>query len=239
MAGWHLFLREKSAKPFTLSTSKSSGEILERKGQLEGEVFVVTKGGQNYKLGLVEVAIFPIETVQRHLQRKLSEAEAELEKLKPKVKAAFEEMNKAKAEKKAASQAVRDNLREGSLASLDALLKTQTKADDEEYRASALHAALEREEMSYYSGRYYFAGLPEPIVTTQTNSDGKFAIEVPAKGQFAIAAAAKRSVGGSTEHYYWLIKISMDGEPKKTIMLSNNNLSSEGSSASLIKTTDH
>ena len=35
------------------------GSCGSRRGQLKGEVFIVTKGGENIKLGLVEVTVVP------------------------------------------------------------------------------------------------------------------------------------------------------------------------------------
>ena len=97
---------------------------------------------------------------------------------------------------------------------------------------------LLHEQDKFVSGAFYFDGLPQPLVTTQTSSDGKFTIEIPTKGNFAMAANARRTVGDSTENYYWLIKVSLDGAAKRAIMLSNNNLTSEGSSDSLITTSN-
>ncbi len=205
----------------------------ERKGQLEGEVFVVTKGGQNYKLGLVQIALFPMETLQPNLNRKKSEAEAKLQTLKPRLAAAKAEKELAERAERAALEAMRSAPLTAVYAPLaDAVEKAHQHKDT----ASRIYDALLVEQRGYLLGRYYFDALPKPIVRTQTNSDGKFAIEVPTKQQFAIAATAERIVGDSTERYYWLIKVSLDGAPKKTIMLSNNNLSSEASPDSLIVT---
>lgn len=234
MAGWQLFLRDESAKPFTLSTSKANEGILERKGQLEGEVFVVTKGGQNYKLGLVATALYSLDTLKPYLDQKKKEADTELARLAPLIESAKAAKDSKETAERAAFEAeLHANYSDPNRRPLEAAAE---KARSERDAARNAYYDLLSERRHFLSGSYYFDALPEPIVTTQTNSDGKFAIEVPTKGQFAIAATAKRSVGDSTEHYYWLTQISLDGAPKKTIMLSNNNLTSEGSSDSLITT---
>jgi hypothetical protein len=186
--GWDYFIREKNAKPYTLpapvTTESPAESVFERNGMLDGEVFIVTKGGQNYKLGLVSVGLYPLSAVKEYVDQKAKDANAELARLAP------------------------------LLDSADLLEKS----------------------LNVSSGDYYFHDLPQPITATQTNSDGRFQIELPTKGDFVVAAQAHRTVGNWVERYYWLLKISLDGSQSKTIMLSNNNLSSERSPDQLIHT---
>jgi hypothetical protein len=59
-------------------------------------------------------------------------------------------------------------------------------------------------------------------------------MSLPIRGDFALAAISSRKVVDSTEWYYWLVKVSMSGSGKRTIMLSDNKLSSTDASDSLI-----
>lgn len=175
-----------------------------RKGELEGEVFIVTKGGQNYKLGLVTVSLLSLDD----LKRGKAEAAAEIEKL--------------------------EHLREFVIAEREA---GRGIADlIEEIGADSYISFLEK--IDSIESEKYFSHLPNPIYTTQTNSDGKFSLPLPIRGDFALSATSSRNVGNSTERYYWLLKVSMEGANKKRIMLSNNNLSTAGAAESLFSQTD-
>lgn len=187
-----------------------------RKGELEGEVFIVTKGGQNYKLGLVTVSLLPLDELTPYLSRKETEATRELDKLQPLIAAAKKE---------------RDLAHEAALSSPSA---DRTALFNRSSKASDKYIALSENADRFRTGEYYLKELPKAILTTQTNADGKFSMLLPIRGNFALAAASSRSVGDSMEWYYWLIKVSMNGSGKKTIMLSNSNLSSTDASDSLI-----
>jgi hypothetical protein len=66
-----------------------------------------------------------------------------------------------------------------------------------------------------------------PVKSTKTDADGKFRIEVPRFGHFALAAVASRRVSGGPyggEKYYWLVEISPQIESSRGVMLSNDNL---------------
>jgi hypothetical protein len=212
------------------------GCTFERKGDLEGEAFIVTPGGQKYKLGLVPIALYSLDSLKPYLEQKKQQAETEFARLTLLVDPAKSEMS--------AKERARDT-------ALQAFLNTSYSDPNRRSLEAAYHQAKGQCELvarayrflldaqsKFVSGAFYFDGLPEPLVTTQTDSDGKFTIEMPIKGNFAIATHAERTIGNSTERYYWLIKVSLDGAAKKAITLSNNNLSSEGSSDSLITTSN-
>jgi len=213
-------------------TAFALGGCNERKGELSGEVFIVTKGGHNYKLGLVPIALYSLETLKPYLDQKEQQAQTELARLGPLAEAAKSEMDAKDKAKAAAFDVYLKGI--SSEANKSVLEAAHNQADKRWQAAMGAYYSLLDEQSKFVSGAFYFDGLPKPLVTTQTNSDGRFTIEMPTKGDFAIAANAYRTVGDSTEHYYWLIKVSLDGAAKKAIMLSNNNLTSEGSSDSLI-----
>jgi len=74
----------------------------------------------------------------------------------------------------------------------------------------------------YDSTEFYFDSLPKPARSAKTDSDGKFEIRIPRSGPYFAVASASRLVGGSTEKYYWLVKVDPHREAR--IMLSNDNL---------------
>jgi hypothetical protein len=238
LLGWQYSIREHSPKPFTLPTSTSSesaAPILASKGVLEGEVFIVTKGGQNYKLGLVPVALYSLDTLKPYIDDKTKEGSAELSRLKPLIDAAKAEMDRKDAAEHSAFKATVDDYSDPTRSALEV---AYTRAVHQYAVAQGAYYALLGDRDKVLSADFYFAELPQPIVTTQTDSDGRFKIELPTKGRFVVAASAQRSVGESVEHYHWLLKVSLDGSSIKTVMLSNNNLSSEGSPDSLIPTAE-
>jgi hypothetical protein len=208
----------------------------ERKGDLDGEAFIVTRGGQNYKLDLVPITLYSVDSLKPYLEQKKEKAETELARLGRLVNPNKSEMNAKERARDAAFQAfLNAGYSDPNKRSLEAAYQ-QAKEQWELSRRA--YYFLLNAQSKFVSGAFYFDGLPEPLVTTQTDSDGKFTIEMPAKGNFVIAAHADRTIGNSTERYYWLIKVSLDGAAKKAITLSNNNLSSEGSSDSLITTSN-
>ena len=263
MLGWQFFLRDKikktemvsfSAKPTPaeiVSTAPKSPptetvsapakptiveKLFDRKCDLSGEVFIVTKGGQNYKLGLVPISLFSNEAIQPYLDEKKKVAAAELARLKPLVTAAKSDSDRKEIAERAAFDAyLNADYSSPNRNKLDAAHKL---AQDQASKAQSAYFELIRQQSRYLSGHFYFSDFPKPLVTSQTNADGRFTIEIPAKGEFVVAANAKRSVGDSTERYFWLIKVSLDGDAKKAIMLSNNNLTSESAPDSLIQTDD-
>ena len=86
------------------------------------------------------------------------------------------------------------------------------------------------------SALYYFKDLPEPIQTTKSDADGKFSFKAPS-GSYVLAAVSRRQTGKETEFYHWMVKLKVDADKK--VMLANDNLSSSGSTDSLINALDN
>src|SRR5438093_426951 len=55
---------------------------VQREGDLTGEVFIVTQGGDNKKLGLVQVGLFKPDIILPHLQKKSAEVDAEVARIR-------------------------------------------------------------------------------------------------------------------------------------------------------------
>jgi hypothetical protein len=95
-------------------------------------------------------------------------------------------------------------------------------------------APLQESAMSWNSGAVYFASLPPPVTSVKTDADGKFSIPIDRKAEVVLAASATRRLPNKTENYYWLVKVSLDGQPNKRIFLSNDNLATSDSKDSLL-----
>ena len=250
---------------------------------LDGEVFIVTEGAQNIKLGLVEVGLIPMADVDKCLEAKREETRAARGQIEAAVASAYGEMKRleelarvSQAEGQAtairvAEAAIRKDARKQSIALMNeeltgmrvvgdqkvwighmatgnraVVLMTELNQAREEERKErvedpvgaeekARHAAEEAQSaqetyaeltdkaLSYRSGAPYMDDLTNLIRRTKTNADGKFRMEVPASGVFALAAQATRHVGEKVERYYWLLRLPEGHE--KTVTLSNDNMS--------------
>jgi hypothetical protein len=202
-----------------------------RQGQLTGEVFIVTKGGQSLRLGLVEVRAIPEDVIQPFVQAKHAAAKEEMDKLQ---RLWDEALAKAKL-----TQA---NLEEATTRYIQAskrLASEYTSAAWELYTSAGReleevkHAALEMsndlhaitEKRDYWkSAGYYLENLPTTTITTKTDADGKFTLSLDKKKRYAIAAQATREILSTTEKYSWFIWVSLEGNNIKHIMLNNDNL---------------
>ena len=221
--------------------------------EVTGEAFVVTQGAGSYKLGLVQVSVIAEKDIIPYVQKMANDQE--VAQLK-------QEWDKAKTEFFNASDHASDleTSLEQDKASVDSDLNsassdfdsTGRKLDTWRWHLNQFHsaadsitqalnkAAVALTKLNDAAGaERYFASLPTAVLTTTTDSDGKFTLKLPIKGRFAIAASATRKVAGNNdETYYWLIWVDSDGSPKH-IMLSNNNLTDSGAAESVIKTTTY
>ena len=206
------------------------------KGTLSGQVFVSSRGGENFKMGAVQVGLFARDAMDTLLTAIKKNADTKIEELRKAVADADTARKQAEVNKNAASDAVTQAIMTGRN------YRTEGQARDSAIQvwvdAERRDAELNDELNSCYSGGFYFAFFKSPIRTAETDADGRFVIPVPKTGAFVVAAEAKRSVGGDTEHYYWLQPVSLEGQQQLTQNLSNNNLTSTTGSSSLIHTED-
>jgi hypothetical protein len=175
-------------------------------GELTGDIFIVTKGGMNIKLGLVRVSIIPDTAVGPFLE---------------KMKWAWRSGSDARTQRElSAFQALSDARTAGDAATI-------------EMRVRELTDAL-NESNYFHSSAYYFSELPQSIAQAKTDADGHFVVSLPRTGRFALAAQATRTVGNTTEKYYWIVWVSLNGAATGNIMLSNDNLTTVKAPESVI-----
>ena len=204
--------------------------------KIEGRMLIAAADGLEYEPSSVEVRLYPLAQLKPYLEKRASEASAKFEELKSKIEAA---------------EADKERLRKASDAAFDAYSQAETGSPNKaalEQASVEARKAREKATNTYYnlmqsredllSGAFYLDEMPKSIEVTQTDSQGRFSFNVPADGDFAVVAGVQRNENDSTKRYYWFIPVSVASEPTKEVLLSNNNLSSQGSADSLVLTID-
>lgn len=207
-----------------------------RKKVFYGQVFIVTQGSQNIKLGLVDVIALPKQKFKSHIELKRARIELEknksnalLEKYSQSVRMENEVYESANDVFKKANNLLSDELissGEGyeeiiksAFQEINKKSKDREVFDDE---INKLYAELTlKDEKSYLE--YFFDGLVSDI-NSLTDADGAFSIELPAHGEFVVCAHATRKLYDATEEYFWVV--SSDDFRRAGVFLSNNNLMS-------------
>lgn len=181
---------------------------------LTGQVFIVTQGGDNKKLALVEVFAFPetsseVLTYFKTAHAALVEGRPPAEAAHRASKKAFEEARERDAqEEKTVRQLLdfaRDPYKEIS-ARRAALSKAsihterlQRTSEEVELRKKQLADAI-KNQMFWLSSELYFRKLPTHLasVVAKTDADGKFTMRLPS-GRYILAAAATRKTAAKTK----------------------------------------
>lgn len=212
-----------------------------REGELAGQVFVVTKDGQNVKLGLVTIVAIPEEVITKFIDQKAATATDQSRDRAAAVQMAKEAVTGAEI----AVAAAKEQVDRATLTLLnskkDSGLKHYSDAKTE-YELSKTELSMRQAELSHAEGDrdildssdFYFADLPDGIVSAKTNADGLFSMTLPRHGRFALAARTSRQVVDEKENYYWLVWVSLDGAAKRSILLANDNLTTVASPESVI-----
>lgn len=203
------------------------------------------------KLGLVEVRVLPYGETKSSVARTKAQAEREIANLQPKLDAARTALASAEAREKATEaewKAATNRATDAILVSneaFEALNKVSDMAFDRHLEAidaarSAKNAVaeLEKQFRSWNSGALYFGSLPPPVTSVKTDADGKFSIPLDRKATVILAANSTRRLLNKTENYYWLVTVSLDGQPSKRIFLSNDNLATSDSKDSLVRVVE-
>jgi hypothetical protein len=219
-----------------------------REEKVDGSIFIVTKGGENFKLGLVTVSVFDEQQITPYLAKPTVDLEKHLAELKAKVAKLNEEKENLIqkyniADKKsdapfqkyleAASGDEGNRLREVYMKaksvtdSYGKLIAENKQKLDSEVR--------QLQNWANEEPQVYFKNLPTPFAFSKTDADGKFSLVIPQKAQFILLAQAQRQVSDETERYYWLVRVHPDGKSEMQIMLSNDNLISVNSSESPVR----
>ncbi|MDB4328085.1 hypothetical protein N9978_02070 [Akkermansiaceae bacterium] len=176
--------------------------------EIEGQVFVVTKGRENIKMGLTPIYVLSDEEFQK-IAAELAEE----------IQAFRVEGIQREANWEARTKFIRELLamegRELAESALEAL-RMEAARPSSEYVVKnrfLVHEDLERSKVLLFSMM--------PDATTKTDADGKFKISVSSKSW--VIAQGQRSVGKESEDYLWIAPI---GEPEKaaksSLLISND-----------------
>jgi hypothetical protein len=231
-------------------------------GELSGEVFIVTQGAQSIKLGLVTVVAIPEEEMTTFLEHKRATAAKLKSERQIEINAAENAMTDSRkaiavseaaipTARKAASAAHlrymevvdwenpeigKKEKQEQHMFERQAVAKQQkVQARRKTLAAQQITLGMMKADRDYLdTSDYYFADLPAGIASAKTNADGLFTMTIPQQGKFALAAHASRRILDREENYYWLVWESLDGKSTKTVMLSNDNITTSGSPDSAI-----
>lgn len=176
---------------------------------LDGQVFIRTGGGETIKLSLVDVRLFDAKVIADNVESKRTIAQPIYEALQASRGPVVDKIYNPK----------KDYTVDEALAVANKMVESAGEING---KAEYLR-----------SGFYYLNNLPTPIQKTTTDADGKFTFKVP-NGSYALVAASRRSAGAETEFYHWMIRFAIDADRK--VVLANDNLSTSGSSDSMIST---
>ncbi|MDB4377978.1 hypothetical protein N9Z33_02880, partial [Akkermansiaceae bacterium] len=176
--------------------------------EIEGQVFVVTKGRENIKMGLTPIYVLSDEEFQK-IAAELAEE----------IQAFRVEGIQREANWEARTKFIRELLamegRELAESALEAL-RMEAARPSSEYVVKnrfLVHEDLERSKVLLFS--------MIPDATTKTDADGRFKISVSSKSW--VIAQGQRSVGKESEDYLWIAPI---GDPEKatksSLLISND-----------------
>jgi hypothetical protein len=79
-----------------------------RDEKIDGSIFIVTQGGENFKLGLVTVSIFDRQQIEPYLTKTTADLEKTLKELKEQPEILNEKQNKAASDRDALEQQYKD-----------------------------------------------------------------------------------------------------------------------------------
>lgn len=206
--------------------------------ELTGEMFIATKGGVSYKLGAVDIGIYPRAQIDAWIKERRTAQLAALAEISPPAKKAshaaedawqkYQECSDAyikalqspipKIAEEVAPRFERTRQAKAAMDAAEAEMK-------EKKRVAEQHQELMKIALS---GLIYFEGLPPAMKSARTNSDGRFSIKLERGREYAIAARAQRVAGDSTERYYWIVPAPKADGDRVEILLTNTNLNSAG-----------
>ena len=180
---------------------------VETEFEVEGQVFVVTKGRENIKMGLT-----PIHVISDEDFRKIA---LELAK---EIKSFRVEGIQRAANSEARSRFIKELIamegRELAEPALEAL-RAEAARPSAEYIVKnrfSVYEDLERSKVLLFSMM--------PDATTKTDADGRFKISVSSKSW--VIAQGKRSIGKGSEDYLWIASIKEPEKASKSSLLISN-----------------
>lgn len=176
---------------------------------VNGEVFIVTQGGSSIKLSLIEIYAYEAPDMEKFIKSRTDLAKSELDKLAPALKTLLMEL-------KAAYDAHdKFGMLDESKAAKASLRAYWSKKEE--------YSQVYKKYSPFFSGQFWTMGLPAPIQTIKSDSEGRFVLQLK-PGKYGLVASGSRKVMDKEEEYYWLIWTNVVKKPRSKILLSNDNL---------------
>ena len=215
--------------------------------KIEGEAFVVTKGGESKKLGLVEVQAYKMSDIDEFKKKLLTEYSEFIEKIAedykfPGLQAIHDERNRLITEINEANKKYEkchigwlgkecDVKLPKEVAADFQLRKTKIKIDTLAIIANKAVKLDKKFDLIYLAGRVAEHTKALEVIKTKTDADGKFSMTLPS-GEFLIAATGSRQSLG--EDYFWLVHTNKSG----SIRLANDSMFDQGCDTCLFSKAD-
>lgn len=141
---------------------------------IEGQVFVVTKGRENVKMGAITVSIYKSADFSSALAAAAARIAPELFEINEQVARCDREIKVAEI----------------------------SRLSSESYKTRREHllASIKRKYQGVWSGLRQI----EPLAEVVTDADGRFKIDTRGEDSVYLFARAQRQVGGATENYIWV-----------------------------------
>lgn len=222
--------------------------------QIDGQIFIVTKGQQAVKLPLVQVLALPEDDVNTFLTSKANVANSTRRELAPIVRELRQKQVELLKELQPAltkARELRSDIVEetsrckalGGMAFVNCMKSPElaemsrnanafdssiTPLKERERQASSTYKDAKDRYDSPVKPSVFLAGLEttiRPLATVKTDADGKFTTAIPVAKRIALLATATRLTAGETEEYRWLLWVPINkGEKKVSVTLANDNL---------------
>lgn len=196
---------------FALSLMLLMTSCSKKPAEVTGQIFVITQGRDNIKMGGVEVLVVPDEEFRKNTKEVVTWMQQEA---------------KAEAQRKVDSDHMTNfineviELEKTSSLNIPELPKIRESIVKESDMASGLIESAMKGDLQTRALIKIFASDGEKMVFT-TDADGKFTLTLKGKAWFH--AMAERKVGDSSEGYIWLKAFEPpDGASKASLVISND-----------------
>lgn len=197
---------------------------------VNGEVFIVTRGGNSIKLGLVTVLFLTTKQYQVASDTNSSRYRLLIDHLNVSDSTFNHEMDSIFASSQILSAESDSNTivfyqehdfssSAENIATHKASMIRHRYIADSLMRSSSNYRRFTTNDRALYA--CINASIDDRTISVKTNSDGRYSVKLK-KQKYYVFAQSSRSVGDSGEQYTWLFEYTPDGKP---LFLSNDNLS--------------
>jgi len=215
--------------------------------KIEGEAFVVTKGGESKKLGLVEVQAYKMSDIDGFKKKLLGEYSAFIDKVADDykftgLKEKYDERKQLIAEINEADKKYEKCFNGWLGKECDVKLPKVIAADFELRKLKIAVETLkiiadkavkldDKFDLIYLAVRVAEHTKSLEAIKTKTDADGKFAMTLPSGEYLIVARGSRQSLG---EDYFWLLHTNKSG----AVRLANDSMFDQGCDTCLFSKDD-